>query len=112
MRGGHVKESEKLYIGGSWTDPPHRGRIEVINPATEEVFATIAAGSAEYIERAVAAAKGAFPAWSNEKPAERSKLLRRVAQELDAKADEIADIESREIGMPRAQTAAFQVGLG
>ncbi len=112
MRRGHVKESEKLYIGGSWTDPHHRGRIEVINPTTEEVFATIAAGSAEDIERAVAAAKGAFPAWSNEKPAERSKLLRRVAQELDARADEIADIESREIGMPRAQTAAFQVGLG
>jgi acyl-CoA reductase-like NAD-dependent aldehyde dehydrogenase len=102
----------QLYIDGSWTGSLDGGRIEVINPTTEEVFATIAAGSAEDIDRAVAAAKGAFPAWSNEAPAERSKLLRRVAQELDARTDEIADIESHEIGMPRAQTAAFQVGLG
>ena len=107
-----MKEFGQLYIDGSWTDPVNGRRIEVINPTTEGVFASVAAGSAEDIDRGVAAAKRAFPAWSNEAPAQRSKLLRRVAQELDARTDEIADIESHEIGMPRSQTAAFQVGLG
>jgi acyl-CoA reductase-like NAD-dependent aldehyde dehydrogenase len=107
-----VKELGLLYIDGSWADAVDGQRIEVIDPTTEEVFAAVAAGSAEDVNRAVSAARGAFPSWSNEASAERSRLLRRVAQQLDARTDEIADIESHEIGMPRAQTAAFQVGLG
>src|SRR5258708_27194379 len=87
-----VKEFGQLYIDGSWTDPVNGRRIEVINPTTEGVFASVAAGSAEDIDRGVAAAKRAFPAWSNEAPAQRSKLLRRGAPERPAPTREIAQI--------------------
>jgi aldehyde dehydrogenase (NAD+) len=67
---------------------------------------------AEDIDRAVAAAKAAFPIWSGQVPLERAKQLRRVADALEARKDEIADVEAHEIGMPKPLSAAIQVGLG
>jgi acyl-CoA reductase-like NAD-dependent aldehyde dehydrogenase len=84
----------------------------VIDSTTEEVFATIPAGVPEDIDRAVAAAKAAFATWSEEPAPERSKLLRRVAEELEARRDEIADVITHEVGMPKGQSAAIQVGMG
>ena len=102
----------KLYIGGSWVDPIGTGRLAVIDPSTEEVFATIPEGAAADIDRAVAAAKQAFGTWSELAPVERAERLRRVADGLAARRDAIADIETHEIGMPRPQSASIQVGLG
>ena len=102
----------KLYIDGRWVDPVGTGRLEVIDSTTEAVFATVPDGAAADIDRAVSAAKAAFPSWSGQAPLERAKQLRRVADALDARKDEIADIESHEIGMPRSQSGPFQVGLG
>ncbi len=102
----------RLYIGGAWLEPVGTGRLEVIDSTTEEVFATVPEGTEADIDRAVAAAKGAFSGWADQPPAERSKQLRRVAEALEARRDEIADIEAHEIGMPKALSAAVQVGLG
>ncbi|HWD23943.1 MAG TPA: aldehyde dehydrogenase family protein, partial [Acidimicrobiales bacterium] len=102
----------KLYIDGGWVSPDGTGQLEVIDPTTETVFATVPGGSAADIDRAVAAARAAFPEWSTQAPLERAKQLRRIAEAIDARKDEIADIESHEIGMPRTQTGAFQAALG
>ena len=107
-----MKTFDKLYIDGAWVAPAGSDTLEVIDSTTEEVFATIPAGVPADIDRAVAAAKAAFPAWSEEPAPERGKLLRRVAEELEARRDEIADVITHEVGMPKGQSAAIQVGTG
>jgi aldehyde dehydrogenase (NAD+) len=102
----------KLYIDGAWVESTGTGQLEVIDSTTEQVFATVPEGTPADIDRAVAAAKAAFESWSAQAPAERSKQLRRVAEGLEARTDEIADIEAHEIGMPRPLSALIQVGLG
>ncbi len=103
---------DKLYIDGAWVTPAGTGTLEVIDSTTEAVFATIPAGEPADIDRAVAAAKAAFPAWSEQPAPERGKLLLRVAEALEARRDEIADIITHEVGMPKPLSAAIQVGTG
>ncbi len=86
--------------------------IDVIDATSEQVFATIPAGAPEDVDRAVAAARSAFGPWSQQTAADRGKLLRQVADGLEARRDEIADVITHEVGMPRGQSAAIQVGLG
>ncbi len=107
-----MKNFDKLYIDGSWVAPAGSDTLDVIDSTTEEVFATIPAGIPADIDRAVAAARAAFPSWSEEPAPERGKLLRRVAEELEARRDEIAEVITHEVGMPKGQSAAIQVGTG
>lgn len=76
--------------------------LDVINPATGEVFAQCARAGAEHIDLAVEAAYKAFPAWSATPQAERRELLRQLAGKLEAKADEIARVLTTEQGKPLA----------
>src|SRR5580704_5075257 len=103
---------DSLYIDGAWVSPSGAETLDVVDSTTEEVFATIPAGVPADIDRAVAAAKLAFPGWSDTSAPERGKLLRRVAEELEARRDEIADVITHEVGMPKGQSAAIQVGTG
>src|SRR3954466_14586644 len=107
-----MKTFDKLYIDGAWVEPAGDETLEVIDSATEEVFATIPAGTPDDIDRAVATAKAAFPAWSEVSAPERGKLLLRVAEELEARRDEVADVITHEVGMPKGLSAAIQVGTG
>jgi hypothetical protein len=107
-----MKTYDQLHIDGAWVAPTGHDSLDVIDSTTEEVFATIPAGVGADIDRAVAAAKAAFPAWSEAQAPERAKLLRRVAEELEARRDEIADVITHEVGMPKGQSAAIQVGPG
>jgi acyl-CoA reductase-like NAD-dependent aldehyde dehydrogenase len=107
-----VQTFDKLYIDGAWVTPAGTGTLEVIDSTTEEVFATVPAGEPADIDRAVAAAKAAFDGWAEEPAPERGKLLRRVAEALEARRDEIAEIITHEVGMPKGQSAAIQVGTG
>jgi betaine-aldehyde dehydrogenase len=74
--------------------------IEVIEPATEQVMATLPRAGAEQVDAAVAAAKAAFPAWRAVGPADRSLLLRRLAEAIDAEREELARLEARNAGKP------------
>jgi acyl-CoA reductase-like NAD-dependent aldehyde dehydrogenase len=107
-----MTDFDKLYIDGAWVPSQGTDTLEVIDSTTEAVFATIPAGVPADIDRAVAAAKAAFTTWSEAPAPERSKLLRRVAEELEARRDEIADVITHEVGMPKGQSAAIQVGMG
>ena len=102
---------DKLYIDGAWVAPAGTDTLEVIDSTTEEVYATIPAGTPADIDRAVAAAKAAFPVWSETSAPERAKLLLRVAEELEARKDELADIISHEVGMPIGLSKMIQAGL-
>jgi acyl-CoA reductase-like NAD-dependent aldehyde dehydrogenase len=74
--------------------------LDVINPATGEVFAQCARAGAEQMELAIEAAYKAFPSWSGTPQAERRALLRRLADELEARTDEISRTLTTEQGKP------------
>jgi acyl-CoA reductase-like NAD-dependent aldehyde dehydrogenase len=107
-----MKTFHKLYIDGAWVAPAGSDTLDVIDSTSEEVYATIPAGTPADIDRAVAAAQAGFPAWAETTAPERGKLLLRVAEELEARKDELADVISHEVGMPKGLSAAIQVGTG
>ncbi|MGD9734330.1 MAG: aldehyde dehydrogenase [Solirubrobacterales bacterium] len=74
--------------------------IEVIEPATERVMATLPRAGAEEVDAAVAAARAAFPAWRALAPADRTLVLRRLAEAIDSEREELARLEARNAGKP------------
>ncbi len=102
---------DKLFIGGSWVPSSGTGSIEVFDSTTEEIIGTVPEGTADDIDRAVAAARSAFPAWSATPVAERTALLTRVSQALDDRKEDLADLITHEVGMPRILSQLVQVGL-
>lgn len=76
------------------------GRLEVVDPATGEVVATVAKGGAADVDRAVAAARGAFAGWRGTPPAGRAKVLMAIADVLDLHTDDLAALESINTGKP------------
>jgi aldehyde dehydrogenase (NAD+) len=99
----------RVYAGGDWVDSSSPSTIPVINPATEEPIAEVTEGSARDAERAVAAARAAFPSWSATPPAERAKYVAGIGEALRGRAGELADTISAELGVPRHRAAGFQV---
>src|ERR671930_941137 len=92
--------SRQVFIGGQWTDAADGGTMEVLNPATGETIAEVPRCGAEDVDRAVEAAKRALPEWLDSTPGERAELLLKLAQILDDNAEELAQIESRNVGKP------------
>ncbi|MDU2240860.1 MAG: NAD-dependent succinate-semialdehyde dehydrogenase [Paenibacillus sp.] len=93
-----------LYINGQW-QPAHSGEtFEVINPANGEIVGVTAKGAAADAAAAIRAAKAAFPEWSSKTAKERSAYIRKAADFLRSKADEIARLTTREMGKPIAES--------
>jgi 1-pyrroline dehydrogenase len=90
----------KTFIGGEWVDAASGETMEVVNPATGETIAEVPRCSAEDVDRAVEAAKAALPAWLDAPPKERSELLHKLADVLEANAEELAQLESLNVGKP------------
>jgi aldehyde dehydrogenase (NAD+) len=95
-----MKEYRKFYIDGEWVDPLASTDFEVVNPATEEAFATLALGSAKDVDRAVKAARAAFPAFSATSKEDRIFLLERIADAIAARKPQIAAAVTQELGTP------------
>jgi 1-pyrroline dehydrogenase len=93
-------EQHKNLIGGEWVEASGGETMEVINPATGEKIAEVPAASAEDVDRAVQAAKKAWPEWRETTPGERAELLLKLADAIEEHADELAEIESRNVGKP------------
>ncbi|HVJ32689.1 MAG TPA: aldehyde dehydrogenase family protein [Terriglobia bacterium] len=102
----------KFYINGAWVDPVKPATLDVINPATEEAFATISVGSAADVDRAVAAAKAAFPAFTKTGKAERLALLKRILEIYNERAEDIAKAVSDEMGAPMSWARDAQTWAG
>jgi len=91
----------KLFINGAWRDALSGRTLDVINPATEQVFQTCAAGGPEDIDAAVAAAKGAMAGpWRRTTGKDRAKYLRAIAAAIESKKQLLAEIEVRDNGKP------------
>ena len=104
-------QTTKLYIDGAFVAPQAGGSFEAINPATEAVFARIAAGTANDVNIAVRAARRAFDEgpWPQMPAAERAAVLRRIAQGITDRLKEIAAVETRDNGKPIPE-AEWDVG--
>ena len=92
----------KLFIGGEWVDAASGKTFDTINPATGEVLTQVAEGDREDVDRAVAAARRAFDEgkWSGMDARKRGKLLFAIADALEARADELARLETMDNGKP------------
>ncbi len=100
-----------LYIGGEWVAATGSDVIEVVNPATEQIIATVPAASTDDADRAVRAARAAFPSWSQLTVDERVDYVERIADAMEERAEEIAALVSSEQGMPMANARRVQAGL-
>src|SRR4051812_4372808 len=92
----------KNFVGGKWVDAIEGGTMEVLNPATGETIAEVPRGTQADVDRAVEAAKRALPEWLETTPQERSEALLKLAAVIDDNAEELAEIESRNVGKPLA----------
>ncbi|MEU0195385.1 aldehyde dehydrogenase family protein [Streptomyces afghaniensis] len=89
-----------MYIGGAWRPAAGQDVIEVVNPADEQVIGTVPAGTAEDVDAAVRAARAALPDWAAAPPPERAARLTALRDVLVARADEIAETVTAELGSP------------
>ncbi|MDK1024158.1 MAG: aldehyde dehydrogenase family protein [Gammaproteobacteria bacterium] len=101
-----------FYINGEWVSPEGRETLEVINPATEEAFATISMGTADDLDQAAKAALAAFDSWSQSTVDERLAVLGKIVAGIQARTDELATAISAEMGAPIGFAKAAQVGAG
>src|ERR1700730_3067205 len=95
-----TKTEYKAFVGGEWVDSGSGETMDVINPATGEVVAAVPRCSAEDVDRAVAAAAKALPEWLEKTPKDRSELLHQLADVLEENAEELAQLESVNVGKP------------
>ena len=96
-----LEKYRPLFIGGEWVDPSKGETSEDINPATGDVIAKVAVADKQDIDRAVAAAQKAYDeVWFDTPPKERSAMLLKLADAVDANADELARLESIDAGKP------------
>ena len=95
-----TKTTYKAFIGGEWVDSASGETMEVINPATGEVIAAVPRCAAEDVDRAVAAAAKVLPEWLDKTPKDRSELLHKLADVIDDNAEELAQLESLNVGKP------------
>ncbi len=95
-----LARSHRLLIEGRWVEAASGQTFEVRDPSSDQIISRVAQGERVDIDRAVAAARKAFqsPAWSRMKPLEREKLLHRLADLIEAHADELAELEAIDNG--------------
>jgi acyl-CoA reductase-like NAD-dependent aldehyde dehydrogenase len=102
---------DKIYINGEWIPSAGKGTIDVINPATEEVMGRIPNGTAEDVDLAAKASAAAFHGWSQTPLEERVEFIRKIAEGIKPRMPEIAELITREVGMPLKLSARVQSGL-
>ncbi|WP_278488465.1 aldehyde dehydrogenase family protein [Achromobacter insolitus] len=99
----------KLFIDGRFVDAAAGGTIDVLNPHDGSLITAIAAAEAEDVDRAVQAAQRAFPAWARMAAADRGRLLLKLADLIEANAEELAQLETLDTGHPIRDTRGLDV---
>src|SRR5579863_578637 len=102
---------DALFIGRRWERPAGAGALDVVNPATDEVVASVALAGADDVARAVDAARAAEPAWAALGPEGRGRVLTAIRDGLAARQEEIAAAITAEMGCPTKTARTIQSGL-
>ncbi|MFD3315104.1 aldehyde dehydrogenase family protein [Streptomyces sp. NPDC058694] len=105
-----MKAHDGMYIDGEWLPAAGTDTIAVVNPADEQVIAHVPAGTADDVDAAVRAARGALPAWAATPPAERAARIGALRDVLVARKEEIAETVTAELGSPLKLSQAVHVG--
>jgi 1-pyrroline dehydrogenase len=92
--------NHKMFIGGEFVDSSSGETMEVLNPSTGEVIAEVPRGTADDVGRAVASAQTAWDGWRWKTPKDRMELLLKLADVIDENAEELARLESKNVGKP------------
>lgn len=106
-----AQTAHQFYINGRWTSPAIPATLPVVNPADEAVVAEVARGSAEDVDRAVAAARGAFAGWSATPAAARAQVLGKIHELILERKEQLAQALSLEMGAAIGFARAMQVPL-
>lgn len=97
------------FIGGRYAPVTGQGRVPLIDPVTEETYGELPVSDTSDVDAAYAAASAAFPIWRDTTPADRQLALFRIADEMQARAEEFADLESKDTGKPRASLVTDEI---
>lgn len=112
MQAGNLVKKTKFYIDGVWQLAESEAVIEVVNPATDMAYAVIAAGSAADVDKAVQAARRAFPSWSDTPLSQRLDLIKKLVAIYEEQADDMAKVISDEMGAPIRLAKDAQAAAG
>jgi acyl-CoA reductase-like NAD-dependent aldehyde dehydrogenase len=104
-----IRVPDKLYIGGRFVDALDGKTLAVLNPHDNSTIADVALAGAADVDRAVVAARAAFPRWSRLAAGERGRLLLKLADAIEANADELARLETLNTGHPIRDTRGLDV---
>jgi aldehyde dehydrogenase (NAD+) len=107
-----MEHERQHYVNGNWVDPLQPTLLDVVDPSTEEAFTQIAVGGSSDVDRAVAAAKAAFPSFARTSRKDRLDLLRAILSEYNKRRQDIAETLSREMGAPLKFALQAQSGTG
>ena len=99
------KVETRLYINGKWLEGSE-GTFEVVNPATGKILANVQKGGESETKKAIQAANQAFESWSKTSPAQRAKLMNKMADLVEKDSERLATIMTMEQGRPIAQATA------
>jgi aldehyde dehydrogenase (NAD+) len=108
-RGPEMQIQDRLFIGGRFVAAADGGEFVTLNPHDGSVLANVAQAGPEDVDRAVAAAADAFPAWARLQASARGRLLLRLADRIEEQADELARLESLDTGHPIRDSRALDV---
>lgn len=107
-----MRNLDKLYINGQWASPTKSTPFDIINPATEQGLGQVHLASIEDSDRAVKAARDAFPGWSQSSKEQRLDLLSSIISQYTARIDEMAEAISLEMGAPMGMASNSQAPMG
>lgn len=107
-----MKDHTSFYINGAWVLARGDARFTVVDPSTEDPYATIALGNSADTDAAVAAARAAFPGWAATPVADRIAAAERILEAYRARQDDMADAISRTMGAPIDFARSAQYGAG
>ena len=107
-----LKDYRQFYINGQWVNPEVAKDLEVIDPSTEKAVAVISLGDQADTDKAVAAAKAAFPAWAATAPEKRLEYVEKILEIYKRRAQDMADAISLEMGAPQDMSLADQFDCG
>src|SRR5699024_5491335 len=105
-----VKEYQ-IYYNGKWQNSDSGEFSEVENPATKETIAKVPKGSHSDVDKAVEAAKNAFPEWNETSPEKRAEYVKKIMDGIEAKKQDLADIMVSELGNSQTFSEEGQVPL-
>mgnify|MGYP001817012588 CR=1 FL=1 len=106
-----MERADQFFIAGEWVPANASRHLDVVNPATEEAICKVALGSAADLDKAVAAAREAFEAYSQTSVADRQALLNRIVEVYKSRFNEMGETISMEMGAPISFATRFQACL-